>query len=115
MEITARSQSVGIAPRKIRLIVDAIRKMSLDQALNTLSTINKRGTRVIYKTLKSALANAKNLKRQNQENLFIKSIEVSGGSFLKRFKPSTRGRTHPYKKRTSNIKIVLEEKNGTKS
>lgn len=115
MEIVAKSQSVGIAPRKIRLIVDAIRKMSLSQALNTLSTVNKRGTRVIYKTLKSALANAKNLKMQSQENLFIKSIEVSGGSFLKRAKPSTRGRQHPYKKRTSHIKIVLEEKNGTKS
>lgn len=115
MEIVAKSQSVGIAPRKIRLIVDAIRKMSLDQALNTLSTVNKRGTRAIYKTLKSALANARNLKMQNQENLFIKSIEVSEGSFLKRARPSTRGRTHPYKKRTSHIKIVLEEKNGTKS
>jgi hypothetical protein len=29
---------------------------------------------------------------------------------LKRYRPSTRGRIHPYKKRSSNIRIVLEEK-----
>ena len=39
----------------------------------------------------------------------IKTIDVNEGSALKRFHPSTRGRVHPYKKRSTNIRIVLEE------
>jgi large subunit ribosomal protein L22 len=42
--------------------------------------------------------------------LIIKSIDVNEGAFLKRYRPSTRGRIHPYKKRTSHIRIVLEER-----
>ena len=32
------------------------------------------------------------------------------GPALKRFRPSTKGRQHPYKKRSSHVKIILEEK-----
>ena len=111
MEITAKSSSVRVAPRKVRLVADSIRKLSAEDALKTLSVINKRGASVLEKTLKSAIANAVNNANAKKEDLFIKAIDVNEGLSFKRFHPSTRGRAHPYKKRGSNITIVLEERN----
>lgn len=110
MEIIAKSNSVRVSPRKIRLVADSIRKLRAIEALNSLSLIKKRGASVLFKTLKSAIANAKNNAKLQEESLFIKAIEVTEGGALKRYHPSTRGRIHPYKRRSSHIKIVLEEK-----
>ena len=111
MEITAKSSSVRVAPRKVRLVADSIRKLSAEDALKALSVINKRGASVLEKTLKSAIANAVNNANVKKEDLVIKAIDVNEGLSFKRFHPSTRGRAHPYKKRGSNITIVLEERN----
>lgn len=110
MEIIAQSKAITISPRKARLVADAIRGHLAKKALNELTLINKRGAFVVIKTLKSAIANAVNNAKASEEKLMIKTIEVSEGTAFKRYHPSTRGRTHPYKKRTSNLKIVLEEK-----
>ena len=110
MEVQAITRSVHISPRKIRAIADAIRNQSLEQALITLSVLPKRGTVVMEKTIKSAVANAVNNAKLDQRSLTIARIEVNEGQALKRFHPSTRGRVHPYKKRSSMIRIVLTEK-----
>ena len=110
MEFIAVAKSVRIAPRKIRLVTDALRKQkSMIKSLDSLVTINKRAAGPIAKTLESAIANAVN-RGAKKEDLFLKSIEVMEGPAFKRFRPSTRGRVHPYKKRSSHIKVVLEDK-----
>ena len=110
MEIVAISRTVRISPRKVRLVADSIRKLSLDKALNTLALTEKRGASVLKTVFKSAISNALNNAKQNREDLFIKGIEVWDGPAIKRFHASTRGRAHPYKKRSSHIKIILETK-----
>lgn len=114
MEIKAESKSVKISPRKVRLLAQMVRHMSIGEALNALSLVQKRAVAPLEKTLKSAIADAVNNAKLPKENLVIKSIDVFEGPVLKRFRPSTRGRVHPYKKRSSHIKIVLEEKNEKK-
>jgi large subunit ribosomal protein L22 len=109
MEVIAKS-SVRVAPRKVRLVADAIRALSLEDALNALSVIKNRGGVSLGKTLKSAIANAINNNQLTQDALKIKSIDVLEASAYKRFHPSTRGRVHPYKRRGSHITIVLETK-----
>ncbi|MCL5438391.1 MAG: 50S ribosomal protein L22 [Patescibacteria group bacterium] len=127
MEIVARSKSVRISPRKIRLVASAIKNISVEKALILLSTVEKRAAIDIEKTLKSAVANAVHNGKLNKNTLLVDRIEVNEGPTLKRFRPSTRGRVHPYKKRSSHIMVVLrpakpdqdkllkEVKNGTKS
>lgn len=110
MEITAFSKSVQVAPRKVRLIADAVRKQSIENALVSLVVLKKRGSDVLEKTLRSAVANAVN-RNLLKESLYIKSIDVLEGPAYKRFHPSTRGRVHPYKKRTTHIRIVLSDDN----
>lgn len=106
----AKSSAVRVSTRKVRLVADAVRSMSAEQALNMLSVLSKRGADSLEKTLKSAVANAIT-KGMIKEKLFIKSLEVNEAPSLKRYHPSTRGRIHPYKRKASHIKIVLEERN----
>lgn len=110
MEIIAITNSVRVAPRKVRLVADAIRKLSLDEALRSLAIVKNRGSVSLEKTLKSAIANAINNNNLKQESLKIKSIVISEAPAYKRFHPSTRGRVHPYKRKGSHIRITLETK-----
>ncbi len=114
MQIQAISKSVRISPRKVRLVADAIRTMPIENALATLQTTQKRAAYALKKTLMSAVANATNNAKLDRANLIIARIDVSEGQALKRFHPSTRGRIHPYKKRSSHIRIILEDKKGDK-
>ena len=112
MTITALAKSVRISPRKVRIVADAVRNMSIEDALNNLKLIDKRGAYTLEKTIRSAVANAINNAQLERENLAIDKIEITEGQSLKRFHPSTRGRVHPYKKRGSNIRGILKEKKG---
>lgn len=110
MEAIARIKEIKTSPRKIRLVADAIRSMGVMESLDALSVTNKKGAADLENAMKSAIANAVNNLNLSKDNLMIKSIDVSEGTSLKRFRPSTRGRVHKYKKRTSTIRIVLSEK-----
>ncbi len=110
MEIIAINRAIRISPRKVRLVADSIRNLSLEKALSVLDMTQKRGSSVLKALFKNAIANAVNNAKKNRDSLTIKKIEVWDGPAIKRFHPSTRGRVHPYKKRSSHIKIVLEAK-----
>ena len=110
MEVKAIAKNIRISPRKVRLVADAIRNLSVDSALKVLEAAEKQAARPLVKALKSAVANAVNNAKQDRTNLAIASLQISQGQALKRFRPSTRGRIHPYKKRGSTITVVLREK-----
>lgn len=116
MEVTAESKFVRVSPRKVRLIVDSIKDLPLPLALQKLHLIKKSASSPIIRTIQSAVANATSNAKLANENLRIKTIEVGEGGAFKRFHPTSRGRVHPYKKRMSHIRVVLEEvSHGTKS
>jgi large subunit ribosomal protein L22 len=108
MEIVAKAGNIRMSARKVRLVVDSVKKKPLSQALVDLKFIQKRATKPILKVLNSAVANAKHNFGVELGNLVIKKIEVGEGSTYKRFRAVSRGRAHHILKRTSNIKVVLE-------
>ena len=110
MEVQAVSRSVRISPRKVRIVADAVRNLSVEEALATLHLLKKRGAYSLEKTLKSAMNNAVTNAKLDINNLAIDRIEVTEGQALKRYHPSTRGRVHPYKKKSSHIRVILKEK-----
>ncbi len=114
MEYIAESKNVKISPRKVRLVVDAIRKLQLADATRKLEIINKRAATPIKKTLESAIANAVNNFKVKKEDLTIREILINEGITYKRFHYGGRGRIKPYKKRSSHIKVILEAKNEQK-
>lgn len=110
MNIQAVAKNVRVSPRKVRLVADAIRGLSIIDAVSLLQATDKQARIPVLKTLQSAVANATNNAKLDSTNLIVDSVMVNQGQALKRFRPSTRGRIHPYKKRGSNITIVVAEK-----
>lgn len=107
-EITAQLNSYRQSPRKMRVVADAIRGKAVKEAKNRLDFITKRATGPLHKLLNSAVANAKSM-GANVDSLLVKSITVDGGKILYRRRPVSRGSSHPIRKRTSHVKIVLSE------
>lgn len=107
-EITAKLNSYRQSPRKVRVVADAIRGKSVQEAKTRLNFITKRATGPLHKLLDSAIANAKNL-GISEEGLKVKEIRVDGGKILYRRRPAAHGAAHPIRKRTSHVKLVLAE------
>jgi large subunit ribosomal protein L22 len=110
MEVRAISKSVRVSPRKMRLVADAVSSLPIAEALRVLEVTQQKAAISFTKTLNSAIANATNNAKLDKENLYIGTVMVNPGQVLKRFRPSTRGRIHPYKKRGSHLTIILKEK-----
>ena len=98
------------SPRKVRLVADVIRGKDVRKARITLDVISKRASSKIKKLLESAIANARNNFSTQEDKLFVKEIRVDKGTTLKRNMPRAFGRATPINKRTSNVSIVLAER-----
>lgn len=109
MQIKAEGKYIRMSPRKVRLVVASIRSLPLAKAMLALKFINKQAAKPILVTLKSAVTNAVNNFKLKEEDLKIASIEVNEGPSLKRWRAGARGVAQGYKRRTSHIKVVLEE------
>lgn len=109
MDITAQAKFVKMSPRKVRLVTEAIKKMPPVLALSQLALMPKAAADPVAKVLKSAVSNATNNAKLAAESLVIKSVTVGGGPAFKRWRPVSRGRAHPYKKRMSHITVVLSD------
>jgi large subunit ribosomal protein L22 len=99
------------APRKVRLVADMIRGKSVGRAMTELSFTSRKAAPALNKLLKSAVANAKDLKEDVREDaLFVKKITVDKGISFTRYRPRARGRASPINKETSRIVLELDEK-----
>lgn len=110
MEVKATARFIRHSPRKIRLVMDAVRGKSVDEAVAILRFLPHGGTREILKVVKSAAANAENNYQMIPEELFIKSIYADEGPTVKRFRARSRGMAAPILKRTSHITVIVEER-----
>lgn len=109
MEFKSEQKHLIISPRKVRPVVDVIKKMTPVKALENLPFIKKRASEYLYKVIKSAIANASQ-KGAEVNSLVFKEIQIGEGPRLKRGQPVSRGRWHPIKKRMSHIKVILMTK-----
>lgn len=109
MEIKAKAKYIRMSPRKVRLVVNIIRGLKANEALDQLNFIKKRAVQPVEKLIISAIANAKNNFELDQDNLYIKEIRVNEGPTLHRWMPRARGRATPIRKRTSHISLILGE------
>lgn len=109
MEFKSEQKHLLLSPRKIRPVVDVIKKMTPNKALESLPFIKKKASEFLIKVIKSAIANATQ-KGASAENLVFKEIQIGEGPRLKRGQPVSRGRWHPIKKRMSHIKVILMTK-----
>lgn len=110
-EAKAIARTVRIAPRKTRLIIDLIRGKSVGEARAILKNQPQRAARVIEKVLNSAVSNAVNNNKLEEENLYVKTCYVDEGIVMKRAKMDSRGHVGRNDHKTSHITIIVSEKN----
>lgn len=99
-----------ISAQKARLVLNMIKGMRVDPALQALAFSPKKGARMIEKLLKSAIHNAKDNKNADIDSLRVTGGWVNMSKPLKRFMPRARGSANLIKKHSSHITIELGEK-----
>lgn len=106
----ASANRIRISPQKARLIVNLIRGKGVEDAMNTLKFLPKKGARIAEKLLQSAIMNAKEANGADVDRLWVAKITVDAGPTMKRFMPRAQGRATPIRKRSAHITVVLGEK-----
>lgn len=108
-EIRAIVKYVPMSPRKVRLVVNQVRGLAVDEALAILKFTYKAAAKPVAKVIESAAANAEENFGLSREDLYISQIFADVGPTHKRWKAGARGRVKPRLKRSSHITVVLEE------
>lgn len=105
---SAQLNNLRMSPRKVRLVVLAVKGMNAKEAALSLSFMNKAAARPVKKLIDSAIANAKHNHDMKEESLQIVEAYVNEGKTLRRWMPRAFGRATPLNKRSSRITLVLE-------
>lgn len=107
----AEAKTVRISATKVRLVIDLIRGKSVKEAFSILKLTPNGASFAVEKVLKSAVANADHNYQMEVEKLFVKEIYANEGITMKRFLPKAKGSASKLLKRTSNITVVVAERN----
>lgn len=107
--VHAESKYIPGSPIKARRLVNAVRGMYAAEALEVLRLMPQAAAEPIAKTIKSAIANAEENFGLAKEDLVISEIVANSGPMRPWRRFGARGRFKPIHKRTSHIKVVLEE------
>lgn len=110
MEVKAQLNGLRMAPRKVRAITNLTKGKDVINALNQMEFLIKRPVLPLIKLLNSAIANAENNLNMVKENLYIKEFHVDEGIKLKRYMPKAQGRAGEIQKKTSRVRLVLDER-----
>ena len=109
LQVRAVSKYIMGSPIKMRRVVNSIRGLRAQKALEVLSLLPQAAAVPIYKTVKSALSNAEANYALDGEDMVIAAISIDEGPRLRRARYGARGRFKPIRKRLSHITVVLEE------
>ncbi|GIW57595.1 MAG: 50S ribosomal protein L22 [Candidatus Dojkabacteria bacterium] len=102
----AKTSKINYTPRKLRLVANLIKGKKAEEAMEYLKNVNKKGALFVYKTIKSALANAQN-KGFNPSDLSVVDVRVDSSISLKRLFYFGRGRARLKLKRYSTLTVRL--------
>jgi large subunit ribosomal protein L22 len=111
MQYTALMKNALISDQKLRKIARdlKLRNRPVAQALEILNFMPKKGAKILYKVLSSAVANAEHQGNIDRSGLVVEGVQVDRGIRLKRFHPRARGRSSEIIKRRSHVIITVTE------
>jgi len=103
----AQLRYLRMTPTKCRRVIDLVRGMDVQPALDQLRFQPQAASEPIAKVIASAAANAQHNKQLDPARLYISQAYVDEGPTLKRFRPRAQGRAYRIRKRTSHITVVV--------
>ena len=116
MEVRAITKNIRMSAQKMREVVRQIQGLPAIQARAVLAVVPRKSARHVIKTLKSAMANAEDLKEHKPEynglktdRLWVKEAVAGHATSLKRMIPKARGSAGPIIKRNCHVKITVSD------
>ena len=114
-EFRAEARFQRTSPQKAKLVLDTIKGLTVENALNTLMFTRKRIAPVVEKALRSAVQNASYLSQEqgfdlDVDRLVVKQAIANEGPRMKRIRPAPMGRAFRYQRRLAHIIVTVYEK-----
>ena len=110
MIATAKVRYLRMSPRKIRYVIDLVRKKPVPQAYAILENVSARACRVVKNLILQAATSAKKDSGKLPETLYISKITADGAGMMKRFRAMSMGRAGQIRKRLSHVVVELDER-----
>ena len=114
-EFRAEAKFQRTSPQKAKLVLDLIKGLRVEQAINTVHFSTKRIAPVVEKVLRSAIQNANYVSQEqgldvDVDNLYVKTAVANEGPRMKRIRPAPMGRAFRYQRRLAHIIVTVAEK-----
>jgi large subunit ribosomal protein L22 len=114
-EFRAEARFQRTSPQKAKLVLDMIKGLRVEKAINTIHFSTKRMAPVIEKVLQSAIANAAYVSDEqglnvDVDNLYVHTAIANEGPRMKRIRPAPMGRAFRYQRRLCHIIVSVAEK-----
>lgn len=104
----AIAKQVRMSAQKVRRVVDMVRGMDVNTALDTLKFAPQAASEPVAKVVASAAANAENTDGLRRNDLYISQAYVDEGMTMRRIRPRAKGSASRILKRSSHITVVVE-------
>jgi large subunit ribosomal protein L22 len=108
MAVQAVAKGVQMSPRKVAVVAALVRGRSVADALTILEHTPRRSALAVKKAIMSAQANADHNHGYKPATLQITEISVTPGPRLKRYRPISHGRAHPFQRKTAHIRVIVD-------
>ena len=114
-EVWAQAKHVPVPARKVRRVIDRVRGLYAEEALEVLHFLPHAAAHPVAKLIRSAIANAEENFGIPRDELYIARLTADEGPGVmpgkgRRSRFGGRGRWRPIRKRSSHITVVLEER-----
>ena len=109
MEVTAITRNVRMSAQKGRPLARKCQGLPVSAALQIVEFSPRKAAAVLSKTLKSAVANARNNANLDVDMLKVSLCVFDEGTRMRRFWPRARGSASPIAKRLCHCKVVLTD------
>ena len=111
-EFRAEARFQRTSPQKAKLVLDTIKGLTVENALNTLMFTRKRIAPVVEKALRSAVQNASYLSQEqgfdlDVDRLVVKQAIANEGPRMKRIRPAPMARAFRYQSRLAHIIVTV--------
>jgi large subunit ribosomal protein L22 len=107
--IHASARYVAMSPQKVRKVIDLIRGMDANSAMDVLQFTPNAAAKPVQKVLRSAIANAEENYGFSRDELYIHKIVADQGPIRRWRRFGARGRFKSILRRYSHITVILRE------
>lgn len=109
-EAMAFAKVIQTSPQKLNVVAGLIRGKDAQSARNELMFSRRRVANDVKKVLDSAIANAENNHQLDVDRLYVAEATVGRAFALKRFRARARGRVGTITKTSSNLTVIVRER-----